>query len=225
MKKIKVGSDELIKNEERDSGKNILQLWSGGADSTYLLLQNLLCGHNVTATYMNIRNNHTKCLREQSARMLLQKDIERFCDYFHCHTPTYLPDHEICVNGESFGFCPAPQQIIFAMTSLLIGYGFDEIHLGVVQGDSMCGSSLNKDFVEVYKNHFYRIFPDIKYPIENISKETIYLTLQGYDKLLGTNFLQHITVCESIDKPCGKVKKCLPCKTQQEVFKRLKWVQ
>lgn len=217
-----IGSDE---NEQRDSGVNVLQFWSGGADSTYLFLQNLLCGHNVTATYVNIRNNRTKCTREQNARKLLRKDIAKFCDYFHCQKPTYLPDHDILVKGESFVHCPAPQQIIFAMFALLIGRTYDTITFGVVNGDSMQGSTLNKDFLEAYTKHFLGKFPTITYPIENVSKEAIYLTLQGYDKTIGTNFLKHITVCESTDDPCGKVKQCLPCRTQQAVFKRLKWVK
>ena len=225
MTKFIVDLVDPIENEQRDSGVNVLQFWSGGADSTYLFLQNLLCGHNVTATYVNIRNNRTKCTREQTARKLLQKDIEKFCNYFHCQKPIYLPDHEIYVKGESFGHCPAPQQIIFAMFALLIGRPFDTITLGVVNGDSMQGSTLNKDFIEAYTKHFLGKFPTITYPIEDVSKEAIYLTLQGYDNTIGTSFLKHITVCESVDEPCGKVKNCLPCQTQYEVFKRLKWVK
>ena len=218
-------TSEHEENEERTSGKNVLQFWSGGADSTYLFLQNLLCGHKVTTTYVNIMNNRTKSTREKTARKLLQKDIEKFCKHFHCQTPIYLPDHGIVVEGDSFGLCPAPQQIIFALFCLLIGKSYDTITLGVVNGDSMQGSTLNKDFLAAYKKSFYGVFPDITYPIESVSKETIYLALQGYDRTLGTNFIKHITVCESIDKPCGKVKKCLPCQTQREVFKRLKWVK
>lgn len=156
------GSEDTLEseeNEERTSGKNVLQFWSGGADSTYLFLQNLLCGHKVTASYVNIRNNRTKCTREQTAQKLLQKDIEKFCKYFHCQQPIYLPDHEILVKGETFGLCPAPQQIIFAMFSLLIGKAYDTITLGVVNGDSMQGSTLNKDFLEAYKKVFLRSIP------------------------------------------------------------------
>lgn len=226
MTKIISGSDEPFKFKARSSGKKVLQFWSGGADSTYLLLQNLLCGHKVILTYVNIKNNRTKSEREQNARQLLQKDIEKFRRYFYCQLPIYLPDHEILVKGSSFGRCPAKQPVIFAMFALLIGTGFDEIQLGTVQGDSMCGERFNQSIVKVFNSHFLTgNFPEITYPIENISKETIYLALQGYDKLLGTSFLNHITVCESVTKPCGEEKFCLPCQTQQEVFKRLKWVK
>lgn len=211
--------------EVAESGKNVLQFWSGGADSTYLLLQNLLCGHSVTTTYVQILNNRKKVDREIDARNLLADDISIFCDYFKCPKPIHLPDHEINIVGESFGDCPAPQQIIYAMFALLIGRGFDEIQIAVVNGDSMCGSPLNKDFVEVYRSNFHRRFPNVTYPIEEVSKETIYLTLQGYDKLLGTNFVKHITVCEKTDEPCGNEKECHPCQTQYEVFKRLKWIK
>ena len=135
-----------------------------------------------------------------------------------------MGDHSISIKGESFGRCPAPQQIIFGMFALLIGKGFDEIQMGVVLGDSMCGSSFNEKLVEVYTDEFNTRFPNITYPLENVSKEAIYLTLQGYDKVIGTNFINNLTCCESIKNPCGKTKECQPCQTQAEVFERLKWV-
>lgn len=212
-------------NETHRRGRKILQFWSGGADSTYLLLQNLLCGYDITTAYVSIKNNKTKCDREQKARNLLRKDIEKFCKHFHCQKPLYLPDQEICVLGDSFGYCPAPQQIIFAMFCFLIGNDYDEIMLGVVNGDSMQGSTFNKDLLRAYKKTFSGKFPDITYPIEKVSKEMEYLTLKGFDDTLGTEFIKHLTVCESVDKPCGKKKLCTPCRTQQRVFKRLKWIE
>ncbi len=211
-------------NENYHYEKRILQFFSGGADSTYLLLQNLRCNRKVTATYVNIVNNQAKPEREEIARKLLKEDIDVFCNYFHCPKPVYLEDHSIEVHY-ALSRCGAPQQIIFGMFALLMGRDFDEIHLGVVLGDSMRGVRFYDDLVEAYRSKFRNKMPEIKYPIEDVSKESIYLTLKGYDKLLGTNFIKHITVCESVDKPCGKIKICSPCKTQQEVFKRLKWVK
>ncbi|MCL2675076.1 MAG: hypothetical protein FWE84_00560 [Firmicutes bacterium] len=135
-----------------------------------------------------------------------------------------MGDHSISVKGESFGRCPAPQQIIFGMFALLTGSGFDEVHMGVVLGDSMYGSTFNEKLVEVCRNAFIPRFPKIFYPIQEVCKEAIYLTLQGYDELIGTNFIKNLTCCESVKTPCDKIKECQPCKTQLEVFKRLKWV-
>ena len=203
--------------------KDILLFWSGGADSTFLMLQDLLAGNAVTATYVDIINNVQKSDRERHARELLKKDISKFCKYFDCEEPKYIPDHSISVKGETFGNCPAPQQIIFAMFSMLIGLHFDEIHLGVVVGYCMAGSRFNRDIMEVCKQHFCGHFPRIEYPIESVSKETIYLALKGYDEVLGTHMVEHISCCESITEPCEEDKNCLPCKTQDEVLKRLKW--
>lgn len=213
-----------IKNTGKGYGKHILQLWSGGADSTYLVLQNLLCHHKLFLTYLDIQNNGEKTARETAARNALKEDIKIFCDYFGLHEPTYLEDHHIKINHEiqSSG---APQQIMFAMTALLIGGRYDEVQMAVVAGDSMYGSNFNQKIVEVYRAHFNEDFPDITYPIAEMSKETIYLALKGFDRLLGTNLIRHITVCECVDKPCGKVKKCLPCKTQARVFRRIKWIK
>lgn len=222
--KINFDKNDNIQPEPANYDKSILQFFSGGADGTFLLLQNLRCNHKVTLTYVNITNNGKKPEREKEARNLLKDDIEKFCEYFNCIKPIYMKDHSITVNYP-LSRCNAPQQIIFGMFALLMGRGYDEIHMGVVLGDSMRGVNLNSDLVEVYNKNISGFIPDIKYPIADISKEVIYLTLQGYDNLLGTKFLEHITVCENIDKLCGKDKECMPCKTQQEVFKRLKWVE
>jgi hypothetical protein len=215
---------DTISGKSNGCTKSVLQFFSGGADSTYLLLQNLLAGNKVTLTYVNITNNENKLAREKKARELLKSDIEKFCNYFKCRKPYFMDDHSITVNFE-LSKCPAPQQIIFAMFSLLIGKDFDEVQMGIVVGDSMRGSTLNADFVGVYREHFYSVFPDITYPVENVSKEAIYITLKGYDDLLHTHFLKHITVCEKPHKPCADKKECLPCLRQREVFKRLKWVK
>lgn len=213
-----------IDKEREYYHKYVLQFWSGGADSTYLVLQNLLCHNKLTLTYLDIQNNGAKTVREMAARNALKEDIAKFCDYFGLRKPTYMEDHHIKINHEVNG-CGAPQQIMFAMTALLIGIQYDEVQMAVVAGDSMCGSTFNKDIVEIYKRHFHDDFPNITYPIEEMSKETIYLVLKGYDKLLGTNFVKHITVCESAGKPCGKLKMCHPCQTQAWVFRHLKWIK
>lgn len=204
--------------------KHILQFWSGGADSTYLLLQNLLCKNRLTLTYLDVQNNGKKTEREVIARDSLKEDIAKFCDHFHLTQPMYLEDHHIRINHEVQS-CGAPQQIMFLMTALLIGRKYDEIQLGIVFGDSMRGSNYYNKIVAIHRRFFCKDFPDITYPIENMSKETIYLALKGYDKLLGTNFIKNLTVCESIDKPCGKDKQCNPCQTQAAVFKRLRWTK
>lgn len=220
MKKTQIG----ISNRAKGYGKKVLQFWSGGADSTYLLLQNLLAGNQLYLTYVSIANNKNKVDREKTARKLLSDDIEIFRNYFKCEEPTFIDGNVVQYCGD-FQRCNAPQQVIFAMFSFLIGKGYDEIQMGVVVGDSMCGVPLNKRLVEAYREVMDEDFPDITYPLEEVSKETIYLALKGYDELLGTHFCEHITVCERIHEPCGKDKICMPCRTQQEVFRRLGWVK
>lgn len=212
--------------DDYKNSKKVLVFLSGGCDSLYLLLQDLLCGYSVVVTYVEIKNNRDKVKREQAALKLLQDDIKKFCTYFNCKTPLFLGTQSIRILGKSFGKCAAPQQVIFAMFSLLLGQGFDEVQMGVVQGDSMCDNNFNEDVARAYKENFYSEgFPHITYPIEQVSKEAEYLTLKGYDNLLGTHFIQNLTCCESVDEPCGKDKKCHPCQTQNAVFKRLKWVK
>lgn len=224
--KLDFVSDSEVDLDDYKDSKRILLFLSGGADSLYLLLQDLRCNYTVVATYVEIANNRDKVAREQTALSLLKEDIIIFCNYFKCKRPLFLGSQSIHIVGDSFGRCAAKQQIIFAMFSLLLGHGFDEVQMGIVQGDSMCGSTFNEAVAKAYKDHFLTgQLPKITYPIEEVSKEAEYLTLKGYDDLLGTHFIEHITCCEKIDKPCGKVKECMPCQTQEAVFKRLKWAE
>ncbi len=210
--------------DEYANSKKVLLFLSGGADSLYLLLQDLLCGYTVVATHVLIKNNRNKGKRERKALNLLKEDIRKFCDHFKCKQPLYLGTQSIEIVGDTFGRCAAKQPIIFAMYSLLLGHGFDEIQMGIVQGDSMCGNRFNEAVAKVYKEHFITgCFPQITYPIEQVSKEAEYLTLKGYDDVLGTHFIEHITCCEKVDDPCGKNKECHPCQTKEAVFKRLNW--
>jgi len=50
------------------NGKDVFLFWSGGADSTYLLLQNLRCDYKLTVGYVDIENNKDKSIRETAAR-------------------------------------------------------------------------------------------------------------------------------------------------------------
>lgn len=224
--KLDFNTDNEVDLDDYKDSKRVLLFLSGGVDSLYLLLQDLRCGYTVVTTYVEIANNRDKVKREQTALSLLKEDIIKFCDYFKCKRPLFLGSQNIEIIGNSFGRCAAKQQIIFAMFSLLLGHGYDEVQMGVVQGDSMCGNSFNEAVTQAYKDHFLTgRFPKITYPIESVTKEAEYLTLKGYDDLLGTHFIEHITCCENVDKPCGKVKECHPCQTQEAVLKWLKWIE
>ncbi|MCM1322906.1 MAG: hypothetical protein NC218_01835 [Acetobacter sp.] len=203
--------------------KNILQFWSGGADSTYLLLQNLLAGNKVTATYIQIRNNANKTQREEEALQRLKDDVRWFCKHFGCAEPEYLNSSSIDIWFNQTPY--ATQETVFTMFAILLGDGYDEVHRGIVVGDDGNGSVFPNKCIDLYCESYGVETPHIETPLQDISKETIYLTLKGYDEVCGTNFLQHITVCEADGSPCDEHTKqlCKPCRTQAEVFKRLGW--
>lgn len=211
--------------------KRILQFWSGGADSTYLLLQNLRCKYHIECAYIEIKNNQEKTKREKQAMELLKGDIEKFCDYFDLLKPKYL---EPCsINIEFAREMPvAPQQVTFATFSLLLGRDYDEVQLGIVLGDDSRGATLFEDMRNSYLNMVGDIlsdeqFPHVVMPIADTSKEVIYLTLKGYDEAIGTDFINHLTCCEApTEEVCGKndySSLCKPCKTRLQVYKNLGW--
>ena len=207
--------------------KKVLQFWSGGADSTYLLLQNLLNGCEVTRVYIKIENNPEKTKRELQAQKLLEKDIVKFCKHFNIKPPEGVNENSI-----AFGYREYPrasQQIVFAAFSLLLGRGYDEIQTAVVKNDWNAKFTFYEDIIRSYKKVIKNddnSFPEITMPLKDVWKEHVYLALQGYDKLLKTNFLEHLTCCEYddvceclLDNPAGQL--CEPCQLQQEVFKRI----
>lgn len=215
--------------------KNILQFWSGGADSTYLLLQNLLAGHSITCTYININNNENKTKREDNARAYLKADIKKFCNYFNIEVPTYADESSIYINSPAQPVV-GPQQVTFAMFGILLGQGFDEVQLGVVKGDDSQDLKFAEKLTKVYTQEFGEFLscpcPKITMPIKEISKEIVYITLHGYDQVIGTNFIQHITCCEAdseFECSCSKSdfpnSLCKPCFTQYKILHKLGWLK
>lgn len=60
-----------------------LVLWTGGLDSTSLVLKLLQDGHHVTAAYIEIENNDTKTERELHAISEISKYLNMKFDNFN----------------------------------------------------------------------------------------------------------------------------------------------
>ena len=208
--------------------KNIIQFWSGGADSTYLLLQNLKAGHKVTVSYIDIDNNKDKTNREHLAIKKLKKDISIFCKHYNLEKPFYTkPSHVLINHPFNKTYC-YPQDIVFSMFCTFIEKDYDEIHFGKVLGDEHLDAKL-QFFNDVMKANVNFIqscgetnvsYPKIRFPIRDVSKLAIYSLLSTYDKILNTNFINNITVCENDNKGdrCGC---CEPCQKQKKILSEL----
>ena len=59
-----------------DKNKKILILWSGGYDSTLILIEALRQGYNVETLYIELENNHLKSIREIYKRQLIHRKLE-----------------------------------------------------------------------------------------------------------------------------------------------------
>ncbi len=201
----------------------ILQFWSGGADSTYLLLQNLAAGDEVTCTYIDIENNEFKTKRELVAQEKLKGDIEKFCTHFKFSIPTYNQVNRIDIYPDEV--MNGTQHIVLSMFALLLSNGYDEVHLGIVHGDDAEELTFSKNLVRLYRKEIGKCC-NIVTPINKVSKEAVYLTLKGYDDCIGTHFIEHITCCEGIEEEvCRGDYLCRPCSTQRKVFSRLGWIK
>jgi len=59
-----------------DKSKKILILWSGGYDSTLILIEALRQGYDVETLYIDLENNHLKSIREIYKRQLIHQKLE-----------------------------------------------------------------------------------------------------------------------------------------------------
>lgn len=203
---------------------NVLLFWSGGAKSTYLLLQDLIAGHSVTCTYVTVVNAGEVSAREKQACTLLREDIKKFCEHFQCEEPYYRPDHVLHAQISLQG-CKAPESTILTMFALLTGAGYDDIQLGNNAIYSFDNTQRWNDLLtEVYRRKYDDNFPNITRPNIEVSLEQIYLTLKGYDDLLGTHFIEHVTSCSRIHGACDANDKCPSCEMREFTFERLGWI-
>lgn len=229
MSKVNQHYGKSMTDKKRNSCKTVLQFWNGGANSTYLLLQNLLSGNELFLHYIDIPYQKAKRDREIAAQLSLKEDIKKFCEYFNCRLPQYAKNSKINVFSDLFDdyHLSQPLAIMSIALSLSIKEDFDEIHLG--NSCENYATITQQKLIKAY-GFAYRVDSDILFPLDNVSKETVYLTLKSYDELLGTKFLEHISVCDNEFNECDTSYYCDDCKKmfcceacieREKIFKNL----
>ena len=185
-----------------------LLVWSGGLDSTSILLDHAEKRIPIDTIYISLENNEVKSKREIEARSKIKEILKT--EFFY-----NFEDHEIKINALRFdgnsSLSILSQAPIWILS--LLGFGktreYDEILFGYVRGD---------DFWH-YKHNFIKAFkylwlcdskiPELKYPLEWNFKDTllpVYKTNHVFEKIFDL-----ITTCESNgdEDNCGN---CDPCK-------------
>lgn len=111
--------------------KNVLILFSGGLDSTYLMWKNLKEGNKVYPVYFEITNNENKTIVEKQQIKLIISELER---EFDTHiTINYVTNFGVLSYQDNVMFS---QPLIWAISMpFSIDNYHDEINVGYVSGD------------------------------------------------------------------------------------------
>lgn len=187
---------------------NIFIPWSGGADSTYLILKTLQEGHTVYSGYFELQNNEEKVKRELNA---INKMLPFFKQYYK-NTFIYQKSlTEIGLNGQKniFHLCQPPIWIFSSIYS--IEENIDKVYLSYIMNDDAI--SYLKEIEQLFNS--YLAFTDkkdlkLEFPLMKTSKQEILSYLYEFEE----DFLNYITFCESLEKidNCGYCHTCMKWK-------------
>lgn len=171
--------------------KNVIVLFTGGVDSTYLVYKNLKEGNNVKPVYFELLNNENKSIVEkQNIEKLRNKFLLEF-DY-KIERIEYFSKFEI--NGRHVAHFPQPYLWLFNMI-MLENWGYDEIQVGYVQNDDAI--SFLSEIKSIFNNRLFDHFVGdsrrnkLKFPLIKTHKSTI------INDLLPKHYLIDTSSCEN----------------------------
>lgn len=191
-------------NKEKDS---VLCLWSGGLDSTYMLMQYLAAGVKVETCYVNFRNNTQKTIREKQAIENIMKLLQ---------SRGYILKHsEIETEG-------APGKMFAMMIPLLTGLytrcNSAQTHVAIGYCMSDDAISFLKEIKQVWKSYAALGvagrsdgLPKLIFPLVQVSKHHMVKNLHT-DELLNNELLEMVTWCENYIDEKDRCGECVPCK-------------
>lgn len=179
--------------------KRVLIPWSGGADSTYLILKNLKEGNHVTAFGVRLENNPNQSDREFKSRKIIS-------DFFYKNYPSNF-DYKLFVGRIDVGgstnliLSQPPIWVLFSHYSQSFSE-IDEVQIGYVMNDDVI--SYLEDVRNLWKS--YRPFigtkhPNLEFPLTKTKKYEILDSLPD-------EIIRNISVCEYYgEENCN----CEPC--------------
>lgn len=199
--------------------KNVLILFSGGLDSTYLIWKNLKEGNNIFPVYVELDNNINKSIVEkQEIKLLHEKFVNEF-GFGRIQPIHFVTKLGIYGSYQSPVNFPQPILWIFSLIFSINKY-IDEIQIGYVINDDAI--SFINEIKNVYRS--LKPFMDYQKPIKfPLIKETKFKLIDELPK----KYLSHVTSCENPNltkisvknknngnkytfyKPCGG---CISCK-------------
>lgn len=197
--------------------KSIFILWSAGIDSTYLILRLLNEGYKVSAAYVHIENNKVKTKMELRAISIMNEQIKKIFPFFD-YQGVILKSHNLSTNSAGIKY----RQVPYFMHALLLAPPTDFRALAYVSGDSSI-KSLEKirNLYNSYSNITYGKFPQLVFPLKNISKASIIYYMKKYYPDIFNNCVWCSKPNKTIDDNLISCNKCVPCKRFNNEIKSL----
>ena len=196
-----------------------LVLWSGGLDSTAILLYYLKENIPFETVYISVENNKIKAREEKKARKKIMNALQ---NYYGVN----ITDHEVKMGVIDFKYDkPMAQPLLWMFGIIQSIHGkYDCVNLGYVMGDGFWHIRHNFEraywhLKRVMDNHF-KSLPNLHYPFEWTDKNE--LTRLYYSDDIGKYIFPMIWVCESSEEPSIQCGKCEPCKRFKDVNKYFK---
>ena len=197
-----------------------LVLWSGGLDSTAIILHYLKKNIPFETVYMNLENNSDKVREEKRTRKKIMKALEH-------HYKVKITDYEIKLATPNFKYDkPLAAQPLLWMFGIMqsIHGKYDNVNLGYLRED--CFWHIKHNFEEAYwhlkrvlDNNFEKL-PLLHYPLEWHTKNGV--IDQYYSDEIGKYIFPMIWVCEHVTEPSIQCGKCAPCERFKDVKKYFK---
>jgi len=203
--------------------EKVLIVWSGGFDSTALVLKACKEGIDFDTVYFDLGNNPVKSKLEQSARNKISNFLQEQYSYWK--------DEIIEINKIDRGHLSYPQPF-FWITSLVSQVQlnkYKEIWLGYVSGDGI--TALKTEFIVAFKNLALisqcgmvdeKNIPDLVFPFLFSEKKEL---LRLYEDCKISNLIKHIHFCENQEEVICLEKseayhKCDPCTKFESTFSK-----
>lgn len=186
--------------------KNVIVMFSGGIDSTYLLLETLSQGHNVFPVFAKLENNYGQVKRETKSRDSLVEVIRKRMEAGGTFCGKPLSGHlnplfqaMTITQGAHAGF-QQPSMWLLAARMAVCGISvtnaiIDEVRVGYVVHDDALAFLDELRIIWNQYNRFpvnptvYRITPKLVFPLRQRWKLDLWVNLPDWVK-------PHLSVCE-----------------------------
>ena len=196
--------------------KNVMILFSGGLDSTYLMWKNLKDGNKVHPVYLEITNNDKKTLVEKQQIELIVSELNK--EFDENITIDYATEFGLKGWNNNVSFT---QPLIWSLCmAFAVGHKIDEVHVGYVKGDDAL--LYLKEIKKLYyaTKPFTHETPKLKFPLvkQKLCKDNMLdvlpdqyhrLIISCEDPILNKVGMKYKGKSYRTFEPCCT---CVPCK-------------